>query len=139
VLVGISGDGGELNGQRVDLLQACERFHSKDMSENGLWQRMRNNVQKGLQEAEIVVVDSRVNISALQETVIERYLIRLATNVTAQRNVLPDHHCKRKAMVRRYDHWLASIKAKRWQLRPLTKHTPGRRTYTSCAPRFGET
>ncbi len=58
---------------------------------------MLKHVQKGLQEDEIVVVEARVKISALQEAGIERYLIRLATNVTARRNVLPKHHCGRKA------------------------------------------
>ena len=97
VIVGISGEVGEVNGQRMALPRAFERVHSKDTSEKGLWQRVLKNVQKGLQEDEMVVVDAGVKISALQEAGIERYLIRLATNFTARRNVFPDHHRGRKA------------------------------------------
>jgi hypothetical protein len=86
-----------VNGQRMALPRAFERVHSKDTSEKGLWQRVLKNVQKGLQEDEMVVVDAGVKISALQEAGIERYLIRLATNFTARRNVFPEHHRGRKA------------------------------------------
>jgi len=97
VIVGISGEVGEVNGQRMALPRACERVHPKDTSEKGLWQRALKHVQKGLQEDEMVVVDAGVNIGALQEAGIGRYGIRLATNVTARRNVLPEHHRGRKA------------------------------------------
>jgi len=97
VIVGISGEGGELNGQREGLPRAFERVHSKDASAKGLWQRMRTNVQTGLQEDAMAVVDAGVNISALHEAGIERSRIRPATNFTARRNGLPDHRCGRKA------------------------------------------
>jgi len=97
VIVGISGEGGELNGQRGGLPRAFERVHSKDASAKGLWQRMRTNVQTGLQEDAMAVVDAGVNISALHEAGIERSRIRPATNFTARRNGLPDHRCGRKA------------------------------------------
>ena len=97
VIFGISGEVGELNGQRMALPRAFERVHSTDTSENGLWQRVRKNVQQGLQEDEMVVVDAGVTISVLHEAGIERSLIRLATAFTARRNVFPDHHRGRKA------------------------------------------
>jgi len=97
VIFGISGEVGELNGQRMALPRASERVHPKDTSEKGLWQMTLKHVQKGLREDEIVVVDAGMKISVLQETGIEGYVIRLATNFTARRNVLPDHHRGRKA------------------------------------------
>ncbi len=96
VIFGISGEVGELNGQRMALPRVFERVHSTDTSENNLWQRVRTNVQQGLQEDEMVV-DAGVTISVLHEAGIERSLIRLATTFTARRNVFPDHHRGRKA------------------------------------------
>jgi len=86
----------------------------------------------------MAVADAGVNISALHETGIERSRIRLATNFTARRNGLPDHHCGRTAKYRTLVRpLLASITVQRWQPRPLTKHPPGRRSDASCTPRFG--
>jgi hypothetical protein len=97
VIFGISGEVGELNGQRIALPRAFERVHPKDTSEKGLWQMMLKHVQKGLREDEIVVVDAGMKIRVLQEAGMERYVIRLATNFTARRNFLPEHHRGRKA------------------------------------------
>jgi hypothetical protein len=83
--------------ERIALPRAFERVHPKDTSERGLWQMTLKHVQKGLREDEIVVVDAGMKISVLQETGIEGYVIRLATNFTARRNFLPEHHHGRKA------------------------------------------
>jgi hypothetical protein len=95
VIFGIAGEVGELNGQRIALPRAFERVHPKDTSEKGLWQILLKNVQKSLQEDEIAVVDAGVKISTLQTAGITRYVIRLATNFTARRNFLPEHHLGR--------------------------------------------
>lgn len=96
VIFGITGEVGELNGQRIALPRAFERVHPRDTSEKCLWQVMLKNVKKGLQEDEIVVVDAGVKIGALQDAGIDRYVLRLATNFTARRNFLPEHHLGRK-------------------------------------------
>jgi len=95
VIFGITGEVGELNGQRIALPRAFERVHPKDTSEKYLWQMTLKNVKKGLQEDEIAVVDAGVKIRVLQEAGIEHYVIRLATNFTARRNFLPEHHLGR--------------------------------------------
>lgn len=95
VIFGITGEVGELNGQRIALPRAFERVHPKDTSEKCLWQMTLKNVKKGLQEDEIAVVDAGVKIRALQEAGMERYVVRLATNFTARRNFLPEHHLGR--------------------------------------------
>ena len=125
VIFGISGEVGELNGQRMALPRAFERVHSTDTSENGLWQRVRKNVQQGLQEDEMVVVDAGVTISVLHEAGIERSLIRLATTFTARRNVLPDHQRGRKAK----DGRLVRPLARQYQGRTLAA-TPPDEPYT---------
>jgi len=73
VIFGITGEVGELNGQRIALPRAFERVHPKDTSEKCLWQMTLKNVKKGLQEDEIVVVDAGVKISTLQKVGIKCY------------------------------------------------------------------
>jgi hypothetical protein len=92
VIFGIIGEVGELNGQRIALPRAFERVDAKDTSEKCLWQMTLKKVKESLQEDEIAVIDAGVKISALQEAGIKQYVIRLATNFTARRNVLPEHH-----------------------------------------------
>lgn len=96
VIMGITGEVGEIHGQRIALPRAIERVHPKDTSEARLWQAVLQNAQKSLQDDEILVVDAGVKISDLQEAKIERYEIRLATNFTARRNYLPEHLKGRK-------------------------------------------
>ena len=96
VIMGIIGEVGEINGQRIALPRAFERVHPKDTSETRLWQEMLKNAKKSLQKDEILVVDAGVKISDLQEAGIERYEVRLATNFTARRNFLPKHLKGRK-------------------------------------------
>lgn len=96
VIMGIRGEVGELNGQRIALPRAFERVHPKDTSEKRLWEDMLKNAKKELGEDEILVVDAGVKIAALQKAQIRQYVIRLATNFTARRNFLPEHILGRK-------------------------------------------
>jgi len=96
VIFGITGEVGELNGQRIALPRAFERVHPRDTSEKRLWQETLRHVKKGLGEDEILVVDAGMKIGGLQAAGIEHYEIRLATNFTARRNFLPEHARGRK-------------------------------------------
>jgi hypothetical protein len=96
IIFGITGEVGELNGQRIALPRAFERVHPGDTSEKRLWQETLKNVKKELGEDEILVVDAGLKIGGLQEAKIDRYVLRLATNFTARRNFLPEHHKGRK-------------------------------------------
>jgi hypothetical protein len=96
VIFGICGAVGEVNGQRMALPRMFERVHPKDPSEARLWVELLKKVKKGLQEDEIAVVDAGMKISDLQEAGLERYVLRLAVNFTARRNVLPAHERGRK-------------------------------------------
>lgn len=96
VIFGLTAEVGEINGQRIALPRAFERVHPKDSGEARLWQDILKNAQKGLKDDEILVVDAGVKIGDLQEARIKRYTIRLATNFTARRNYLPEHHKGRK-------------------------------------------
>jgi hypothetical protein len=50
VIIGIRGEVGELNGQRIALPRSFEQVHSKDTSEKRLWEDMFKNAQKELAE-----------------------------------------------------------------------------------------
>jgi len=96
VIFGITGDVGEINGQRLALPRAFERVHPKDHSEKRLWKEMLKRMKKDLKADEIAVVDAGMHISDLQAAGIDRYVLRLATNFTARRNYLPAHTLGRK-------------------------------------------
>lgn len=96
VIVGLVGEVGEIQGQRLALPRSLERVHPKDPSEKRLWQDLLRQVQKGLGDDEIAVVDAGVKIKALQAASIQRYVVRLAVNFTARRNTLPEHSRGRK-------------------------------------------
>jgi hypothetical protein len=96
VILGILGEVGEINGQRIALPRAFERVHPKDTREARLWTELLKQAKKGLQDDEILVVDAGVKISDLQAAGIKCYEVRLATNFTARRNFLPEHVKGRK-------------------------------------------
>ncbi len=91
VIFGVVGKVGEINGQRIALPQAFERVHPKDPSETRLWDDILKNIHKTLAADEIVVVDAGVKVRNLQTAGINRYVVRLANNFTARRNVLPKY------------------------------------------------
>ena len=91
VIFGITGQVGDLNGQRVALPRSFERVHPQDPKEDRLWREMLKSVKKTLAEDEIAVLDAGVKIKLLQEIGITRYVVRLAKNFTAQRNDLPTY------------------------------------------------
>ena len=91
IIFGVVGQVGEINGQRIALPQAFERVHPKDPSEARLWADILKNIHKTLCADEIVVVDAGVKVRDLQETGLQRYVVRLANNFTARRNRLPEY------------------------------------------------
>jgi hypothetical protein len=96
VIMGLAGEVGEINGQRLALPRTIERVHPRDGSEDRLWRDLLKQVNQGLDDKDIVVVDAGVKISDLQAAGIGRYVIRLARNFTARRNALPAHSRGRK-------------------------------------------
>jgi len=91
VVFGITGEVGEIGGQRISCPRAFERVHPKDPSETRLWAEQLRHVGRTLAEDELVVVDAGVKIGDLQQAQIPRYVLRLATNFTARRNYLPEY------------------------------------------------
>ena len=91
VIFGVVGKVGEINGQRIALPQAFERVRPKDPSEVQLWRDILKNIHRTLCVDEIVVVDAGVKVRNLQEAKLERYVVRLAANFTARRNILSEY------------------------------------------------
>jgi hypothetical protein len=89
VIFGIIGEVGEIGGQRIACPRAFERVHPKDPSEKRLWQSLLTWVHWRLEADEVPVMDAGVRLSDVLEAALERYLLRLATNFTAQRNQVP--------------------------------------------------
>jgi hypothetical protein len=88
--IGLVGEVGELNGQRLALLRRIERASGTEVSEQLLWNTLLPRVAKGLKSDEIAVIDAGVKIGAVQKAGITRYVLKLAQNATARRNFLPE-------------------------------------------------
>ena len=89
--IGLVGEVGELNGQRLALLRRIERASGTEVSEPFLWKTLLTRVAKGLKSDEIAVIDAGVKIGAVQKAKITRYVLKLAQNVTARRNFLQEY------------------------------------------------
>src|SRR5450631_3905044 len=96
VIMGLAGEVGELNGQRLALPRAIERVHPRDGSETRLWADLLKQVSKGLGDSDIAVVDAGMKISDLQAAGLKQCVTRRASNFPPRRNFLPDHRRGRK-------------------------------------------
>jgi hypothetical protein len=88
--IGLMGEVGELNGQRLALLRRIERANGTEVSEPSLWKTFLSRVAKELKSDEIAVIDAGVKIGAVQKAGITRYVLKQAQNMTARRNFLPE-------------------------------------------------
>jgi len=82
---------GEIEGQRMPLLKQIIRTRQKNKSETCLKEDTLRWVKHHLGEKEVAIVDAGVELSAMHQAGIARYVIRLAKNVTARRNFLPTY------------------------------------------------
>ena len=87
--IGLMGEVGEMNGQRLALLRRIERANGTEVSEPSLWKIFLPKVARELKRDEVAVIDAGVKIGAVQKAGITRYVLKQAQNVTARRNFLP--------------------------------------------------
>ena len=87
--IGLIGEVGEMNGQRLALLRKIVRGNGTEVTEPSLWKTLLRWVAKELKIDEIAVIDAGVKIGAVQKAGITRYVLKQAQNVTARRNFLP--------------------------------------------------
>jgi hypothetical protein len=86
VIFGVIGEVGQIGEQRLACPLAFERVHPKDPRENRLWQDLLRWVHRRLRLDEVAVMDAGVKLADVHAAGINRYLLRLATNFTAQRS-----------------------------------------------------
>lgn len=89
IIMGIIADVGQVDGHRVALPQRFVRIDPKDGREATLRIRLVQDVETHLESDEVAVFDAGFFIRELQEVGISRYVLRVAKNFTARRNVLP--------------------------------------------------
>jgi len=86
VIMGIIGQVGSLNGQRLALPQEFIRIKPKDGSEAGLRLRLIEQVVRKLNANEVGIFDAGFKLKELHTANLKRYVIRLPKNFTARRN-----------------------------------------------------
>ena len=80
---------GRVKGQRVALPTEIVRPATADASETALHATLLARVKATLADDEMPVLDAGFKIKGLQAAGLTRYVVRLAENFTARRNVLP--------------------------------------------------
>jgi hypothetical protein len=91
VVLGIIARVGSVHGQRVALITHLVGADLDDPSEATLRARVLHQTAKSLGQDEMPVFDAGFKIRELQAAQLPRYLLRLAVNFTARRNVLPPY------------------------------------------------
>ena len=91
VVLAITARVGSVNGQRVPLITNLVRGDLDDPSKAALCTRVVRQIVKTLGEDEMPVLDAGFKVRGLQEAGLSRYVVRLAANFTARRNVLPPY------------------------------------------------
>jgi hypothetical protein len=91
IVLGLIARVGSVNGQRVALLLKVVRADPDDPTEASLKAKVVRCVVTTLADDEMPVLDAGFRIRELQAARLSRYVVRLAKNFTARRNVLPEH------------------------------------------------
>jgi len=85
--IGLIGDVGSVNGQRVTVLTDMVRSDPKNPSEAVLQTNLVKRVAETLAEDEMPVFDAGFKVRELKKAKLPRWVVRLAKNFTARRNV----------------------------------------------------
>ena len=91
IVLGLVARVGSVNGQRVALLVEVVRADPTDPSEASLQAQVVQSTATKLADDEIPVFDAGSRIRELQAAKLPRYVVRMAKNSTARRNVLPEY------------------------------------------------
>ena len=91
VVFGMIGRVGRIGEQRLALLTNLIRAELSDPSEVSLQTKLLEQVVLGLAEDEMPVFDAGFKPQMLYEAGLRRFVLRLAKNFTARRNVLPEY------------------------------------------------
>jgi hypothetical protein len=89
VVFGMIGRVGHIGDQRMALLTDLIRADLSDPSEVALQTKLLQQVVIGLADDEMPIFDAGFKLKTLYEAGLPRFVVRLAKNFTARRNVLP--------------------------------------------------
>jgi len=91
VVLGMITRVGQMGEQRVPVPTDFIRVDPDDPSEATLITRLLKHAAKTLDDDELAVMDAGFSLKELLDVGMERFLLRLALNVTARRNYLPEY------------------------------------------------
>ena len=91
VVFGMIGRVGRVGEKRMALLTDLIRANLTDPSETALETELLKQVELGLAEDELAVLDAGFKLKTIYAAKLERFVVRLAKNFTARRNFLPEH------------------------------------------------
>jgi hypothetical protein len=94
VTIGLIGQVGGVNGQRVALLTDLVHSDPNDPSEAALQANLLKQVAETLADDEMCVFDAGFKVRQLQAVQLPRWVVRLAKNFTARRNKLAPYQGK---------------------------------------------
>jgi len=92
IVLGIIARVGSVHGQRVAVMTDLVRVDPDNPSEANLQTAVVKQVAETLVEDEMPVFDAGFKIRELQTAQLPRYVVRLAKNFTARRNILPTYN-----------------------------------------------
>lgn len=88
IVFGVMITSGEIQGKRVPLIQAIVRC-PPETSETEFRSELLEKTAKSAHPDEITTVDAGFTLTELQTAHVQRYVVRMARNCTARKNVLP--------------------------------------------------
>jgi hypothetical protein len=91
VVFGMVGRVGRVGQQRMALLTDLIRADLTDSSKTALQSKLLKQVAQNLGEDEMPVLDAGFKLKAHSQAGLDRFVLRLAKNFTAQRNFLPEY------------------------------------------------
>ena len=88
---------GQVDGQRIPLVAAIIPADAKTESQAVFKKEVIGYANQSLADDEVMVHDAGATVADMQEQKVPRFVLRLATNVTARRNQLPNNPRGRRA------------------------------------------
>lgn len=107
IIMGIVGETGSINDQRLALPRDFFRVDSENPSNEALKVKLLQKTAPKLQDNEIGVLDAGFKISQVLSAGLQRYVIRLAKNFTARRNKVMRY--KGRGAPPKYGEWVRPL------------------------------
>ena len=125
VVLGVMTLSGEVENQRIPLLRRLVRCQP-DVRKADFRLELLAAAKAAAQADEVIVVDAEFEISELQATDVDRYVVRLANNATARRSQLPTY--KGRGRRSEYGDRVRPL-SRRWKERQIAATTPDQETH----------